>query len=332
MRVFGKWLGRGILVLGLMAVALWVWPREVAIAPPVFDAAALPEDLDLWLTQRESVFSDITPGAEKRLVWAGAPGVRTPLAVVYVHGFSASSEETRPVPDRVAAALGANLYFTRLAGHGRGGAALAGASAADWLVDLAEALAVGARIGDRVVIMATSTGAAVTLAGLGAPDLRAAIPAADKVAGVVFISPNFRLASAANGAVLDLPGAARFVPLLIGAEQVWPTRNAAHARYWTTRYPTEALFPMAHVMRAARAVEPATVQVPLLVLGSPDDVVVSPAAGAAVVARWGGRVERESWAWREGMDREAHVIAGDIRSPGMTDAAAARIIAWAEGL
>lgn len=332
MRGFGKWLGRLILALAVVAAGLWVWPRDVAIAPPGFDAAALPADLDGWLAAREGVFTDITPGVEKRIVWAGDVGARTPLALVYVHGFSATSEETRPVPDKVAAALGANLYFTRLAGHGRGGPALAQASADDWLVDFAESLAIGARIGDRVVVMATSTGAAVTLAGLGTPALRAAMPAADRVAGVVMVSPNFRLASALNNAILDLPGAPVLVPALFGAVREWTPRNEAHGRYWTTRYPTQAVFPMAHVLRAARAADPGAVKVPLLLLNSPDDVVVSPDAAADVAARWGGMVARESWPWREGMDHEAHMIAGDIRSPGMTQAAADRITDWMGGL
>ena len=332
MRTFGKWLGRLLLVVAVVATGLWVWPRQVAIDPPAFDAAALPADLDGWLAAREGVFTDITPGTAKRIVWAGAAGEKTPLAIVYIHGFSATSEEIRPVPDRVAAALGANLYFTRLAGHGRGGPAMAEASAADWQVDFAEALAIGARIGDRVVVMATSTGAAVTLAGLGRPTLRAAMPDAGRVAGVVFVSPNFRLASAVNNAILDLPGAAAWVPALIGAERSWTPRSEAHGRYWTTRYPTAAVFPMAHAMRAARDADPGAVRVPLLLLSSPDDVVVSAAAGQAVADRWGGPVARESWPWREGMDEEAHVIAGDIRSPGMTQAAADRIIAWAGGL
>ncbi|WP_323040927.1 alpha/beta hydrolase [Gemmobacter sp.] len=332
MRAFGKWLGRILLVLVLLGGALWLWPRDSRLAPPAFDAAALPADLDGWLAARESVFTDLVPGTQKRVIWADAPGVKTPLSVVYVHGFSSSSEETRPVPDMLAEALGANLYFTRLAGHGRGAAPLGAASADDWMTDLAEALAIGARIGDRVVVVATSTGASVVLAGLGTPDLRAAMPAADKVAGIAMISPNLRLASAVNGAVLDLPLAERFVPGLIGAEQDWPARNAEHARYWTLRYPTAALFPMAKAMRAARAADPGLVTAPLLVLTSPDDVVVSPAATEEMAAGWGGRVDRESWPLRPGMDHEAHVIAGDIRSPGMTKAVADRITIWAEGL
>lgn len=332
MRAFGKWLGRILLVLVLLAGAVWLWPRDTRIAPPAFDAAALPADLEGWLKAREDVFTDLVPGTQKRVIWHDVPGVRTPLSVVYVHGFSASSEESRPVPDMLAGALGANLHFTRLAGHGRDGAALGAASAEDWMTDLAEALAIGARIGDRVVVVASSTGASIVLAGLATPDLRAAVPAAEKVAGVAMISPNLRLASALENWVLDLPGAAHVLPGLIGADQIWPSRNPDHARYWTLRYPTAALFPMAKAMRAARAADPGRVTVPLLVLTSPDDVVVSPAATEAMAARWGGPVARESWPLRAGMDHEAHVIAGDIRSPGMTKAVADRLILWAEGL
>ena len=80
--------------------------------------------------------------AAKRIVWAGAAGQKTPLAVIYVHGFSASAEEIRPVPDEVAKALGANLFYTRLAGHGRSGDAMAEPLAGDWIEDMAEAMAI----------------------------------------------------------------------------------------------------------------------------------------------------------------------------------------------
>jgi alpha-beta hydrolase superfamily lysophospholipase len=332
MRTFGKWLGRFLLVLVLAAAGLWLWPRDSHITPPAFDAAALPDDLDGWLATREGVFDDLTPGVEKRILWAGTPGERTPFAVVYIHGFSATSEETRPVPDLVAQSLGANLHFTRLAGHGRDGAAMAAASAEDWMTDFAEALAIGARIGDRVVVIGTSTGAAITLAGLATPDLRAAIPAGDKVAGVVMISPNFRLASAVDSAILDLPGAPYVVPLLIGNERSWTPRNEAHGIYWTTRYPTAALFPMAKAMRAARAADPGAVRAPLLMLYSPDDMVISPQVALGIASRWGGEVETESYPRQPGMDEEAHVIAGDIRSPAMTQPVAQRIADWVGGL
>lgn len=90
-------------------------------APEVPQIAAL----DGWLADREAQVPDLRPDAEKTILWAGAPGQKTPLSVVYVHGFSAAAPELRPVPDRFAEALGANLFFTRLAGHGRDGAAMA---------------------------------------------------------------------------------------------------------------------------------------------------------------------------------------------------------------
>lgn len=331
MRRLGRILGRILAVLAMVAAAVWFWPADPP-APARFDAAALPEDLDGWLAAREAVFSDITEGAQKRVIWATEPGARTPLAIVYLHGFSATSEETRPVPDNAAAALGANLFFTRLAGHGRGGEALGAASADDWMTDLAEALAIGARIGDRVVIMATSTGAALTVAGLGTPDLRASLPGRDRLAGVVFVSPNFRLRSAVNGAALDLPLAQHWLPLVAGASRSYPARNEAHAKYWTTSYPTKAVFPMAQMMRAARAADPTLIKAPLLMIWSDADQVVNPEAARAIASRWGGPVSYAPVQPGPGMDHEAHVIAGDIRSPGMTESVSAIVIDWVGGL
>ena len=49
----------------------------------------------------------------------------------------------------LAGGLGANVYYTRLAGHAQDGEALADVSADDWLADAAEAVAVGAAASAR---------------------------------------------------------------------------------------------------------------------------------------------------------------------------------------
>ncbi|WP_246020169.1 alpha/beta hydrolase [Aliigemmobacter aestuarii] len=285
----------------------------------------MPDDIDSYLQEAESQNSNITPGAERRIVWAVEPGRRTPVAVVYLHGFSATSEEIRPVPDRVAASLGANLYFARLTGHGQDGAALAAARADDWIADLSEALAIGRRIGDRTILIATSTGA--TLASFAATDAAAS----EGLAGVVMISPNFGLRSVA-GRILDLPLARWWGPVVAGAERSFTPQNESHARWWTTRYPTTALFPMAALVRAARDLPFDRAQVPALFLFSPDDRVIDPDAAAEVARAWGGPVQVERRHMAPGDDPYSHVIAGDILSPGQTAETVQLILTWARGL
>ncbi|CAN0582233.1 unnamed protein product, partial [Ectocarpus sp. 12 AP-2014] len=187
MRPFGKIVL--FLLLGLFAGGALFWalaPREPVALRADFEPRRFGEGVQVYFESVESAFDDITPGVEKRVVWAdGFYERRTPVSVVYIHGFTATSEEIRPVPDRVAGALGANLFFTRLAGHGRPGDALRDVTAVDWVADTAEALAAGRAVGDKVVIIATSTGG--TLAALAALE-----PEMFKdVAALILVSPNF---------------------------------------------------------------------------------------------------------------------------------------------
>ncbi len=326
MRRLLQFLGLSLALLVVAAAVLWgMGPREPADVVPVFDAAALPADLDAYLAERETTVGGIVPGAEKRIVWAGAAGVKTPWAVVYLHGFSATAEEIRPVPDRVAAALGANLYFARLAGHGVGSDRFAGPAVNDWMIDTAEALAIGRRIGERVLVIATSTGGTLAAEASLQADLR------DEMDGIVFISPNFGVQAWA-ARLLEWPFARRWVTAVAGAERCFKPENEVHARYWTTCYPTVALLPMAALVRHAVAQDYAGVTTPALFLLSPRDQVVSPQATEAFAARWGGPVIVEKVTLGTGDDPSSHVIAGDALSKSMTGPVADRIIGWAKGL
>ncbi|PRY25538.1 esterase/lipase [Aliiruegeria haliotis] len=313
-----------VLILGIGAVLLF-GPREPVETEVTFDAADLPEDLDSWLAEREAALGDVTPGVERRIHWAGAPGAVTPVSVIYLHGFSATSEEIRPVPDRVAEALGANLFYTRLSGHGRGSAAMAEPVVGDWIEDLAEALAIGRRIGERVVIVATSTGG--TLASLAAVDEALS----RDVAGIVFVSPNFGLRNPA-AKLLSLPFVRHWGPVVAGAERGFEPRNEGHSTYWTTRYPIAATVPMAALVDHAASLDFGRARVPALFVYSEDDVIVSPEATFAVYDAWGEAKARELLVMGPGDDPGSHVIAGDIMSPGQTDRASAVITKWVQGL
>ena len=326
MRRFGKWVGRILLLLVVIVAAAWAFvPQDPVDREISFDPGSIGPDVDVWLAAREAVFTDIVPGTQKRVIWAGAKGAKTPLAVIYIHGFSATSEEIRPVPDQVARALGANLFYTRLAGHGRGSAPMATATAGDWLEDTAEALAIGRRLGERVLVISTSTGA--TLAAFAATD---AAMSAD-IAGIVMISPNFGVKPAA-AKILDLPAARYWGPVVAGATRSFNPVNANHAKYWTVQYPTTALFPMAALVRAAKGLDLSAAQAPLLVIYSAEDMVVDAAKTLAAVSVWGGGVRLEARSLAKGDDPYSHVIAGDILSPGQTVGTTALILDWAKGL
>ena len=325
-----RWvIGIGVGLWLTMLVLDWIGPTE-----PVTLSAAAPDlpplvALDAWLAAREAAVPALRADAAKRIVWAADPGARTDWAVVYIHGFSASLGELRPVPDRVAAALGANLFYTRLAGHGRDGPAMAEATVADWVADTAEALAVGRALGERVLVIATSTGA--TLAALAAhdPDM-----AAD-VAGLVLVSPNFRLAGW-PGRVIEWPRARDWGPLLVGETRGFTPRNPDHGRYWTQHYPTVAVAPMGALTRAVRSLDPAAVAVPALFVVHERDRIVDVPAALEQAAGWGrgtgARAEVARVSLLPGDDPAGHVVAGDVLSPGGTAPLVARILGWVAGL
>ncbi len=288
------------------------WPG--ALPCPVVDT-----DPAAWLAAREARIPALTPGSEKTIRWAGTPGQRTPLAVVYVHGFSASRQETSPVPERIAQGLGANLFATRLAGHGRNGAALAQASLHDWALDMAEAIAIGRRLGQRLVLIGTSTGGSLaTLAALE-PEW------AKDIAALILISPNYALNNRFAW-MLDLPGARHWLPALFGRHKSWPALSPEHARYWTLAYPTRALFALRATQRASAAADHGAASVPMLAFLSAADQVVRADAIRQTAAHWGATATLQTIDNAE--DPFQHVITGTMRSPGTTETVIGNSLAW----
>jgi alpha-beta hydrolase superfamily lysophospholipase len=320
MRRVGKFLGRLLIALAVLAGIMWLLPREQVVrgAPITADLS----DPDAVLAAREAAFDDITPGTEARIIWADAPGTRSDWVVIYLHGFSATHAEIRPVPDRVAEALGANLILTRLTGHGRGGAAMGAARAGDWVDDAALAMALAREIGDRVVIIGTSTGATLASYVSLEPDI------AEGLELLVTISPNYRTVNPA-GRLLELPFVRHWGPLVAGETRTFAPHNDQHGQFWTTSYPTVATVSMGTLLRETRARDYSAVDLPMLVLYSPLDQVVSAEATLDFANRWGGGVALVPLTLPDaGTDPFNHVIAGDILSPAMTGTVTDFIVDW----
>ena len=269
-----------------------------------------PQAVEPWLQARESREPGVRPGTERTVRWASGSPARTALALVYLHGYSATRQEVSPLTEQLADTLGANLYLTRLSGHGRDGEAMREATAEALREDALEALAIGKAIGDRVVLVSTSTGGTLST-WLAAADPDPAL------AALVMISPNFAARDRALY-VLDWPVVGPLLIAWFGDDyRSWQPWNDAQARYWTWSYPYAALPELVRLMREVEDIDKARITVPALMIYSPQDQVVDPAAIESAYAAWGAK-DKQLVRYEKAGDPSQHVLAGDVLSPTST--------------
>jgi alpha-beta hydrolase superfamily lysophospholipase len=258
--------------------ALWL-ATMAALSGPLFPFAPQPSqldiaqapDLDLYLRRREAQHAGVRPDLAKTILW-NDPVTRatTALSLVYIHGFSASRKDITPVVETLASRLRANAFFTRLAAHGSAEAAeFATVRAQDWLDDAREALAIGRRIGDRVVLIGTSTGALLATMATLEDDAR--------VAALVLLSPNFGIRDW-RAKFISGPLGPLLARIIIGREHSFQPDSPGHAEFWTSRYPSPAIVALMDLVNYARALPLDTLEVPTLIIYTDKDTVVDPRA------------------------------------------------------
>ncbi len=288
----------------LLVVIFILGPRVNTEINP--EALSLPADLDAYLSQSEAAFSDIVPNTEKHIQWAHEDRQKTDLALVYLHGFSATRQEISPVTENLAKDLGANLFLTRLTGHGRGIKPMGETSVNLWANDALEAIQIGRAIGRKVIVIGTSTGGTLaTWLALQTGEL--------KPDAVVLVSPNFSPKDPSSQ-VLTWPWGKQMAELLLGKELNFEPRSPLQAIYWTTSYPTVSLLPMMGFVDVVNDSELESIKVPLLTIYSPNDGVVSVEKTKAALARISSEIN-ETMQVLNSTDKHEHVIAGDALSP-----------------
>jgi pimeloyl-ACP methyl ester carboxylesterase len=260
--------GAGLLVLliGALLSGPLLYPRSWPTSATAMRIASSP-DLDRALSDAERDIGGVKLGQAKEVVWHDPVSkTRTPFAVVYLHGFSASRGELSPVPEQVADSLGANLFFTRLRAHGRiDGEAFATVRAVDWIDDAREAMAIGRRIGDSVIVIATSTGA--TLA------LEMAVEDPALIAAMILVSPNHDPQDA-RARFVSGPLGRPLAQLIGGSHYGFTPSNAAHGELWTSRYRSEAIPAMMDLVNHERSLDLSSLRMPVLTLYTKRDAVV----------------------------------------------------------
>jgi len=306
----------GLFLLGLAAVIYVTTPPALVNAASTL---AVPGDIDAFLATSERSAAEafpLVPNTEKRIVWR-KPGVRSRFAVVYLHGFSATRQETAPLAEQVAIALEANLFETRLTGHGRAASPLFDVTAEDWLEDVTEALAIGTRIGEQVIVIGTSTGGTLALA-------MSQHEAAAPVTHFILISPNIK-PSNETAQWATRPAGRLIARLFVGPTRNWTPQNEQQARYWSTSYPTSAAIEVMRLVDYVNTLLPLELGADLLVMISPDDKVVSPVATQYAFNRIDAP-RKKIIEFVDSLGPSSHVLAGDILAPQSTPGVAARIV------
>ncbi len=239
---------RWIIVILLLVGLYMVGPAPEA---PHYDDA-LPEipgdpsDLEAYVRSRESQHR-IKPDNEARIVWSDSTHRTTKYAVVYLHGYSASQKEGDPIHLRFAKNFGCNLFLSRLSDHGIDTTDALYYFTADRVWESAkEALEIGSRIGDKVILMGTSTGGTLGLM------LAARYP--DKVHALINLSPNIAINDPA-AFILNDPWGLQIARLVIGGKYRETHATEEEAKYWNSSYRIESLVQLEELLETSMTEE-----------------------------------------------------------------------------
>lgn len=228
---FLKWFG---LILLVLIVIYLLGPRPAhprySLAMPTVPAQ--PAALDSFIAQKEAAHQ-IKPDNEARIIWFNDSLKQpTEYAVVYLHGFSASQEEGDPVHYSFAQQFGCNLYLSRLDAHGIDTTDPLASFTADGVWESAkEALAVGQKLGKKLILMSTSTGGTLAL------KLAAEFP---EVSALIMLSPNIAI-NDPNAWLLNNPWGLQIAHMVTGKHRRIPDTTAIYSRYWNNWYSTRSL-------------------------------------------------------------------------------------------
>lgn len=229
-----RWLKRILIIVVVLVIIYMLGP---APAHPVYDQklpvvpAAIA--LDTYVAANESLHK-LRPNNEARIVWANdSVKQKTAYSIVYLHGFSASQEEGNPVHRNIAKAFGVNLYLSRLAEHGIDTTEqLQNLTADKYWESAKQALAIGKQLGDKVILMGTSTGATQAL------QLAAAYPS--DVAALILYSPNIEI-NDPNAWLLNNHWGLQIARLVLHSNYNTPHDDRPiYKQYWNTPYRLEA--------------------------------------------------------------------------------------------
>ena len=189
-----------------------------------------PEALEQYVSTQESKHK-IKPDNEARIIWVDSTKKKTEYSVIYLHGFSASQEEGAPVHIDFAKKFGCNLYLARMADHGIDTTEqLLNFTTDRFWESSKEALAIGKAIGEKVIVMSTSTGGTTALV------LAGDFP--DDVYALINMSPNVAI-NDPNAWLLNNHWGLQIARKVLGSDYI-NSPDTLGQKYWNNKYRLEA--------------------------------------------------------------------------------------------
>ena len=191
------------------------------------------EPVSEFVSHLESL-ENVGPGNEARIIWSNdSTHAPTDYVLLYLHGFSASRREGFPLNEDFPRKYKCNAYMARLASHGL--------ITENPLLDMTPnrlyesakmALMIASHLGNKVIIMGTSTGGTLAL------KLAADFP--DMVYGLILYSPNVSIKQKAS-LLLSKPWGLQIARLTFGGDfrVLDKDPSGEYCGYWYCRYRAE---------------------------------------------------------------------------------------------
>lgn len=176
----------------------------------------------------------LRPDNQARILWYDKKPKVTEYSFVYLHGFAGSYRDGYPVNVEAAKTFGANIYLARWSGHGlKPDAAMQNFNPDNAWESAKQALAIGRKIGKKVIIMSTSTG--------GTLGIQLASTYPDSVYALINMSPNIWDDNPA-AFLLNIPWGYEIAHLVaLGKDREINYEQDSADFYWDTVYPAKAL-------------------------------------------------------------------------------------------